>query len=278
MNWVWMPTFNFQAAGTFDSLWFEKDAENPGWSVTVNADGAPVPYTQMPPATAHELVGYCHDVYLNALPSGADLAVLNGVESDLWYLYFASGCSGSLTLNSANCSAMPLSISSFAPDLELTVTCTETCSGETSLQELYVTNGVVDYTGDVQKLLLNLTPSGQTAAVTVRGTIGELAYYAEGSEDPSPYRGTLTVTGGITGGLVYDGWDGTMAIPGVTDAYPLRETPGQQFGSLAGLDNTPVILYDDTRDVSFLNPEIATEGGTVPTHDMFRLRYILGGR
>ena len=276
VSWVWMPTFNFQGAGTFGSLWYEKDENCPGWSVTVNADGAPETFTDMPAATAHELVGYCHDVFLNAVPAGADLAALNGVESDLWYLYFGSDCDGSLTLNSANCSAMPLAISVFAPDLNLTVTCAETCAGEDSLRELTVTDGIVDYTGDTEKLLLKNTPSGHIASVTVRGTVGELAYYAEGSDSPSPYRGTLTVTGGLTGGLVYNGWDGTMAIHGVTDAYPLGGTPEQQFGPLTGLENIPVILYDDTEDTSFLNPEIDTEGGIVPTLDMFRLRYILG--
>ncbi len=269
VKWVWMPTFNTMAAGTFGPLWYAKDAETPGWSVEVMADHTT--HTNMSAETAHEILLYCADLFLNAIPNLGELdTVISDLEDNYWYLYLVDGCTGELQLNGMNnvlCEYMPREILMSAPGMTLTVT-DYLNNGNPTLE---IQRGTLIYNGNAQKVILTNSGEEQPGNAVVNGTIGEVDYYSTASE--RPFCGTLTVTGEIQGGFVYGGGTLSMEIPGVTDSYPLSTSGASQtFGALTGLNNTVVI--DTAR-----TPAVAATltDAEAPTADQFTKRYILDG-
>lgn len=267
ITWAWMPTFNYQGAGTFGPLWYAKDEATPGWSVEVMEDHQL--YDNMSAETAHEILRYsCDDLILNAVPDNL-FDVIGDAETDSWYLTVAGGCTGELKLDNDNCTVLPCTVNMCSAGTTLNITDT----GETGIRELIVKDGTVSYTGKVQKLALKESGEQSFATVSINGTINELAYY----NAETPFRGKLTVTGSLTKGYIYGDGSVPMAIPGVTDAYPMFGCASTTIGPINNLTND--ILIDTSSEGTPEDPVVKAElnGGITPTIDMFRLRYALDG-
>ena len=265
VTWAWMPTFNMMAAGTFSALSY---GEEDGWAVTVQSTNDHC--TGMSPETAHEVLLECYDLYLYDLPDADDLeTVIGDLEGEYWMLnaFWNGDTPEALTLNGNGiaCATLPREILVSSDNVVLNVTDPRT----DGIHRVEVQEGTLNYTGNIETLVLTNTGEGNTGTVSVTGTIGEVAYY--GADTNAPFFGTLTVTGSVQGGLVYGG-EVIMSIPGVTDSYPMGSAPGQTFSELKDLAAAVVIDTDAT-------PVVAAEleGMTAPTVDQFTLRYMLGG-
>ncbi len=265
VTWAWMPTFNTMAAGTFSALSY---GEEDGWAVTVQSTDDHC--TGMSPETAHEVLLECYDLCLQDLPDTVELeTVIGDLEGENWMLnaFWNGDTPEALTLNGNGiaCATLPREILVSSDNVALNITDART----DGIHRVEVQNGTLNYTGNIETLVLTNTGEGNTGTVSVTGTIGEVAYY--GKDTDAPFFGTLTVTGSVQGGLVYGG-EVLMSIPGVTDSYPMGSAPGQTFGELKDLAAAVVIDTDAT-------PVVAAEldGMTAPTIDQFTLRYMLGG-
>lgn len=291
ITWAWMPTFNFAGAGTFGPLWYAKNEVHTGWSVKVEAesdeDDEEAGVHDLTPATAHEILLYCTDLFLADDPGAADLAtVIGNTETDLWILHIDSTYNGTLKLNVSNdnssipCAILPWQIFVYSSDAVLDVTDTRA----NGIGRLEIRNGTVNYTGNVQKLAL--TDSDTTdeahAAVTVTGTVNELAFYGGST---SPFDGSLTLNGSgstIRKGFVYTDGAAVMEIPGVTKTYPISTgCPSQTFENLTVSTADPLWVINTGHAGTEEDPVVNGMTGLIPapnpTIDQFGLRYVIGG-
>ena len=203
-EWIFLPKIyeeEYPGVGSIDYM--QPEGAALGWYSYMNDDPYLLTMRQAEEISYHHLT-----VWLYEIPTEADAALYAG-RNIPWRVYVLDNCEegilnldadhGGNTLELVDLSASQVTVNVEHADTYWPVFRTS------------VSDGTLNYTGNISKLELMNSFTGNEPAVTVHGNIGTLVFHD--IESSQAYIGDLEVVGTIARGTEYG--SGTLSIPGV---------------------------------------------------------------